>query len=48
MVLLFKKYFVDIGRKDWMSKFNAYADAKAYLDTNDNTKRANAGTTFYK
>jgi hypothetical protein len=48
MVLLFRKYFVDAGHKDWMTKFNAYADTKAYLDMSDLVKRANAGTAFYK
>ena len=45
---LFRKYFVDIGKREWLNKFNAYIDAKLYCDQQDQLKRANLGVGFMK
>jgi hypothetical protein len=48
MMQLFRKYFIDIGQRDWLNKFNAYIDAKSYIDQSDQLKRATIGTNIMK
>lgn len=39
MMQLFRKYFFDIGQKDLLNQFNAFVEAKQYLDQEDQQKR---------
>ena len=48
MMQLYRKHFVDNRQRDLMIKFNAYIDAKQYLDSFDSVKKTNIATNMMK
>lgn len=48
MMQLFRKYLVDQGLREYLNKFNAYLDGKAYLDMNDTHKKHTSGVNLMK
>jgi hypothetical protein len=48
MMQMFRKYFVDNGLRDYLNKFNAYIDSKAYLDLSDSHKKHTSGVNLMK
>ena len=40
MTQLYRKNFVDAGRRDFLNKFNSFLEAKQYLEFSDPTKKA--------
>ena len=48
MMQLFRKYMVDIGRRDLLNQFNAFMEAKTYTELSDGHKKTNAANTLMK
>ena len=48
MMQLFRKYLIDVGERDWLNKFNAYAEAKSFLDQTDQSKKGAIGVGILK
>lgn len=39
MMQLFRKYLVDNGHRDALNRFNAYWEARQYMNSNDDAKK---------
>jgi hypothetical protein len=48
MMQLYRKNFVDAGRRDFLNKFNSFLDAKNYLEFTDPTKKAKLAVNLYQ
>jgi hypothetical protein len=48
MMQMFRKYFVDNGQRDYLNKFAAYLDARAYLDLSETHKKHTSGVNLMK
>jgi hypothetical protein len=48
MLQLFKKYIIDIDRRDLLNILNAYIDAKQYLEHLDLVKKNSLAVSFNK
>ncbi len=48
MMQLYRKYFVDANRRDFLNKFNAFLEAKQYIDSTDPTKKAKLALNLYQ
>jgi len=45
---LYRKYFVDSNRRDFLNKFNAFLEAKQYTDSLDPAKKAKLALNLYQ